>query len=172
MNRRFPGSPNIDQTNPFEDERGANPFGDKGMSLPVKANPYGGPADRRSRPYQPNDFETTFPSRSGLVLTCGISGVVLVTIGVVLSVLAVLVSIEWPQALIYGAPFNFLGLVVSVPGWIFGRHDRRAMKAGAMETKGRRGTNIGYLLGILGTIIGTLPAAGLFVALLAEAILL
>jgi hypothetical protein len=168
VNRRFPGSPNINQTNPFEDEHGENPFGDEGVASPAKANPYDGPADVRTRPYQPQDYETFLPSRPGLVLTFGIVGLLLVIVGVAITVSGALSTTEWSDALMYGAPFHLLGLVVSVPGWIFGRHDRRAMKAGAMETRGRLRTSIGYLLSILGTIIGVLPVACLFCALIVE----
>jgi hypothetical protein len=168
VNRRFPGSPEIDDTSPFEDEHGQNPFSDHEPPPPAQDNPYGGPASSSSRSYQPDDFETIYPSRSWLVLLCGVTGVILVTIGVSVSVVALLTAAEWAEGLMYGVPFNLMGVFASAPAWVLGRHDRRAMKAGAMDSTGRRGTTVGYILGVLGTLAGAAPVAAFFVAWIAE----
>jgi hypothetical protein len=170
VSRRFPRSPEINEANPFENEHGQNPFSDSEprSPVPVQENPYGGPAPKNARSYQPKDYATIYPSRSWLVLLCGISGVVLVTIGVSISVIALLTAAEWTRGLSYGVPFNLMGIVASVPAWKLGRNDRRAMQAGAMDASGCRGTTIGYVLGVLGTLGGAAPVAAFFVALIVE----
>jgi hypothetical protein len=52
---------------------------------------------------------------------------------------------------------GILGLVVcglfGVAAWLMGSHDLTAMKAGRMDPSGESMTNIGYILGIIATVL-------------------
>ncbi|MFL5339960.1 MAG: hypothetical protein ACJ8F7_07405 [Gemmataceae bacterium] len=49
-----------------------------------------------------------------------------------------------------------VGLVTGILAWVWGRADLKKMDAGQMDPEGRNITQIGYILGIIGTIIHAL----------------
>lgn len=53
--------------------------------------------------------------------------------------------------------FGILSLVICAPlgiaAWIMGKNDLAAMRSGRMDSSGKDMTNIGYILGIVGTIV-------------------
>lgn len=159
---RFPRNPNADRENPFEDEQGANPFGDDSASAEdaapredAESNAYATAESNAVQPYEPGDYETFLPSRGPLVFWLGVIGCGIQLLAVIVAVLAILAVGEFLEGMAYGLPGQLIGLAVSVPAWIMGQSDVRAMAAGAMEANGRRATRWGLWLGILGTLGGT-----------------
>jgi hypothetical protein len=53
-----------------------------------------------------------------------------------------------------------LGLPMGIVAWILGGRDMKAMAAGRMDPEGRSMTQIGFILGIVGTVINTLILVG------------
>ena len=105
-------------------------------------NPYASPRESAGWPAA-RGYERFPPHRGGLILGLGISGVVISVIGFLLC--AVL-------------PVFALGL--SIPAWVMGRNDLRAIDAGAMDPTGRGSTMAGMVMGIVGTVLGGLAALG------------
>jgi len=109
-------------------------------------NPYSAPQEASS-PFGP----TGLPAHRGtLVLVLGISGLVVTMFG----------------CLICG-PFGFVAIGLTVPAWIIGRHDLRAIDSGTMDPAGRGSTLAGMIMGIVGTVLCVLA-----VLLMAAAVLL
>jgi len=137
---------------PFADESGKNPYGDDDTAPTDESqltaggtdNPYATAADARAGEYghQPGDFETTLPPRGGLVLGLGMAALFL-SFGAVYLTFA------------YGAAdAAILVLAISLPPWIMGRMDLRAMRMGAMPAAGHRSqTRLGLWLGVIATAI-------------------
>ncbi|MEO8495134.1 MAG: hypothetical protein ABI614_08690 [Planctomycetota bacterium] len=157
----FPRNPNADRENPFEDERGANPFGDDAApasgaadQMDDEENPYAAAEPSAAQPYLPGDYETFLPNRGSFVCSLGVIGCGIQLLAIVVAVLAILAVGEFLEGMAYGLPGQLIGLAVSVPAWIMGQVDMKAIAAGAMEDRGRRATRWGLLLGILGTLLG------------------
>jgi hypothetical protein len=139
--RKYPGDSEEEPSDPFADDQGRNPFADQEEVRAETAagstlNPYLAGAGGRPA-HQIGGFETTLQHRGGTVLTLGILGIV----G------AALFAFCWPMLVI--------NLFLTLPAWLMGQSDLRAMKAGAMDGEGRGMTLAGYILGIFGTL-GTL----------------
>lgn len=158
---KFPRNPNADRTNPFEDGQGANPFGDD--SAPVsdaesqsaaERNPYASAEANAVQPYRPGDFETFLPNRGALVWWLGLIGCGIQFLAIVVAVVAVIAVGDFLGGVVYGLPGQLIGLAVSVPAWIMGQIDAKAIAAGAMEDGGRRATWWGLWLGVVGTLVG------------------
>ncbi len=139
--RKYPGNSDEEPKNPFSDEQGNNPFADReetgagATETMASENPYrGGGGAGGSAPRRVGGFETTLPHRGGTVLTLGIAGL----FG------AAVFAFCWPMLAI--------NLFVTLPAWLMGQADLRAMQAGAMDPEGRGTTRAGYLLGIFGTL--------------------
>ncbi len=112
-------------------------------------NPYASPQEASS-PFGP----TGLPQHRGtLVLTLGITGFVLT-----------------PFLCLMCLPLTFVGMGLTIPAWILGRNDLRAIDSGAMDPAGRGSTLAGMILGIIGTVLAGLPlvlmAAGLLLSIL------
>ncbi len=119
------------------DQHGNNPFADAAPPDATSDNPYAALESWAEPAYQPSRYETSLPHRGGLVLTFGWLGIA----GVFLSVLGALYY--WPLAV--------LNLALTLPPWLWGRSDLRAMLSGAMDVSGRDKTKLGHVLGIIGT---------------------
>ncbi len=169
---KFPHNPNADRENPFENAQGTNPFGDDSKDLAddqkqpaVEANPYSAAEVSSVQPYRPDDFETFLPSRGAFVGWLGLLGCGLQLLAIVVAVLAIVAVGDFLEGFAYGLPLQLIGLAVSVPAWIMGQIDSKAIAAGAMEERGRRATRWGLWLGIFGTLLGAsqlFTYAGLF----------
>jgi hypothetical protein len=134
--RKYPGDAE-EPSDPFADDQGRNPFADReegrlGESGEV-SNPYVAGAGGRPA-HEVGGFQTTLPHRGGTVLMLGILGV----IG------AAVFAFCWPLLVI--------NLFVTLPAWLMGQSDLRAMKAGAMSSEGRGRTLAGFILGVFGTV--------------------
>lgn len=154
---KFPRNPNADRENPFEDEQGANPFGDdtKAEGEPAtEDNPYAAADVSAAQPYQPGEYETFLPNRGGLVWWLGIIGGGIQMLAIIVAAIAILVVGDYLEGIAYGLPGQLIGIAISIPAWIMGHSDMQAIAAGAMEEEGRRATRWGWLLGILGTLLG------------------
>lgn len=158
---KFPRNPNADRENPFEDGQGANPFGDDAApvtgaesSTDAEENPYAAAESSAAQPYKPGDYETFQPNRGKLVWRLGLAGFCLQILAIIVAVLAIIIIGDFLEGTAYALPGQFIGLAISVPAWIMGQVDAKAIAAGAMEEGGRRATRWGLLLGALGTLLG------------------
>jgi hypothetical protein len=164
---KFPQNPNADRTNPFEDGQGANPFGDAAApandpgnpeaadnSEAAGSNPYAAAESSSVQPYRPGDFETFLPNRGVWVWWLGLIGCCIQLVAIVVAVVAMVSVGDFLGGLVYGLPGQLIGLALSVPAWIMGQVDAKAIAAGAMEDGGRRATWCGLRLGVIGTLLG------------------
>jgi hypothetical protein len=136
--RKYPGDSEQPSSDPFSDKEGRNPFSDRDE---VPAEVIGPTADTNL--YQGGagglpahvvgGFVATLPHRGSTVLTLGILGI----IG------AAIFAFCWPMLTI--------NLFVTLPAWLMGQSDLRAMQAGAMNREGRGMTLAGFWLGVAGT---------------------
>jgi hypothetical protein len=158
---KFPRNPNADREDPFEDGQGANPFGDDATPVSdvespssAEQNPYAAAESKGVQPYLPDDYETFLPNRGALVWWLGVVGCCIQLLANVVAVLAIFAVDDFLEGMTYGLPGQLIGLAVSVPAWIMGQTDMKAIAAGAMEEGGRRATRWGLRLGIMGTMLG------------------
>ena len=68
--------------------------------------------------------------------------------------IAVLLVGEFTTGFAYGVPAQLFGLALSIPAWILGESDLKAIRAGAMDQTGETDTKRGLWLGILASLIG------------------
>ena len=120
----------------------SNPFADKA----APPNPYVAPA------YQP--FGTPQagyyrPHRGGVIIALGIIALVMVTLGTALMAAACI-------------PVPFFALAVSIPAWIMGHKDLKAIQLGELDPTGKGLTLAGMIMGIVSTAI-----AGVFTLIIA-----
>jgi hypothetical protein len=54
----------------------------------------------------------------------------------------------------------FCGLFTGIPAWIMGNNDLKEIRAGAVDREGESLTNIGRILGMVGTILNILFLCG------------
>jgi hypothetical protein len=159
---KFPRNPGVGREDPFEDERGKNPFGDDAkadprtddVGGPSDGNPYAAQEQATTQPYEPADYETFLPHRGSLVFWFGVVGAGLQIVAIGMVVIAVWWTEEFLNGVVFGLPGQLLGLAVSVPAWVIGHSDFRAIEAGAMDSEGRRATRAGLRLGIAGSVSG------------------
>lgn len=126
--------------NPFADSAGKNPFADEGAPPPPPAseNPYapsltpGMPAERIAQ------FETTQASRGPLLLT--LSG-----LGWMAFVLA---TAGWLRGTGWGIPPGLIAAVLGTTTLSLAYSDLAAMRAGAMESSGKKRTEAAYWLNV------------------------
>ena len=157
---KFPQNPNADRQNPFEGEDGANPFGDDTgsasdaeRSAASEQNPYSTAEVESIQPYQPGDYETFLPNRGGLVWWLGLIGLCIQLLAIMVAIIAIVAVGDFLEGIAYGLPGQLIGLALSIPAWIMGQSDVKAIAAGAMEEAGRRATRWGLWLGIVGTLL-------------------
>ncbi len=170
----FPKNPNADRTNPFEGDDGANPFGDGAAPAeddqvhdPAQAeNVYASGDTGQVQPYLPTDYETFLPNRGRLVWWLGFAGCCIQLLSIVVIIVAVVVTGDNLQGIVYGLPGQLIGLAVSIPAWILGASDAKAIAAGAMEDEGSSANRWGLLLGVVATILGVTQLFGYFGLLL------
>lgn len=79
------------------------------------------------------------PDRGGLVLSLGITSIVITVIGCLLC-----------------GPLGLVGLGLGIPAWIMGQRDLARMRAGDMDARNRGTTYAGWVCGIVGTLLGAL----------------
>ncbi len=149
---RFPKNPNEGRNEPLV--AGDNPFADAGQAATTNDNPFASPAADIGTAAPQIEYERSLPHRGGFILTLGILGLVSFTIGT-------LGLLGLPPAVVIGA----LSFVMTVPAWLLGSSDLRAMKAGAMDTAGRGKTRAGMILGIAGTLLTVMFCIGLVISL-------
>jgi hypothetical protein len=89
-----------------------------------------------------------------LVWWLGLIGCGIQLVAIVVAVIAILAVGDFLEGIVYGLPGQLIGLAVSVPAWIMGQSDAKAIAAGAMEEGGRRATWWGLWLGIVGSLLG------------------
>lgn len=156
----FPNRPGTDRPNPFQDEDGKNPFGDAQPASPEKqepaaANPYAADEHQTTiQPYLPEDYETFLPHRGKLVFWLGLSSCLIQAASVVIAAIAVLLVDEFVSGFAYGAPAQLFGLALSLPAWILGHGDLKAIRAGAMNQDGEGATKRGLWLGVGASLLG------------------
>ncbi len=159
---KFPKNPNADRKNPFEGQDGANPFGDGAgpanddqvRDPSQDENVYASSDTGQVQPYRPTDFETFLPNRGRLVWWLGFAGCCIQLISIVVVIIAVVVVGDYLEGIVFGLPGQLIGLAVSIPAWILGATDAKAIAAGAMEDEGSTANRWGLLLGIVGTMLG------------------
>ena len=176
---RFPRNPGTERPDPFVDKQGNNPFADTpGPDTPAPNAPvdetggdpdattasraaessvFATPGAERSRSrqvdYQPEGYVRTLPHRAGTILTLGIVGLIGTIVGGLGALASFAVGSSF-EAIVFMsglAPFALFSLAASVPCWMMGGYDIRAMRAGAMDTSGQTKTRIGLYLGIAAT---------------------
>ena len=156
MSYQFPKHPGQPRPNPFAGADGNNPFADSSSPpAPADANPYaasGAPAMLATSAVPPQEFETTLAHRGGTVFWFGLIGLLGSTAGI--------------PCLYFMLPVPIFSLSLSIPAWLMGRNDLRAMKSGAMDSSGRRQTRAGYVMGLIGTFFGGLISVLLFAGLI------
>ena len=153
MSYQFPNHPGQPRPNPFAGADGKNPFADSASppasgAESIDANPYGASNSAAVTVSQPQEFEAILSHRGSTVFWFGLSGVLATIVGSL--------CLFWVWL-----PVSIFALCFSIPAWLWGRHDLRAMRAGAMDNSGRRPTRAGYVMGIVGSL-----AAGLSSVLL------
>lgn len=154
MTRRFPRGPILDGNSPFRDAIGNNPFAD---SNPTPAEPcgdaYASPQSGTTAPRETGHYEPILASRSGLALGLGISGLFLAISAATGTIAGLAIGQDPGGGLSLGLPIALLALALTIPGWIIAQSDCRAMRAGAMQTKHRRRTQVGYVCSVIATLI-------------------
>ena len=152
----YPKHPNTGRTDPFHDEQGRNLFADDGPQAETNENPYGVSGQDAALTYQAHEYETVFPHRGRRVFGLGITGAIMASLGATGTV-ACFLSLGGGSLLPLSAGLLILGLPLAWSAWIMGRHDLRAIRAGAMDETGRRKTRLGHVLGMAGTLIAIAP---------------
>ncbi len=123
-----------------------NPF----RELPPKPDPYAPPqhyGPPQGGPYPPYPYGQ--PHRGPLVLTLGITGIVLAAIGWAFCGLMPIVS-----------------LALTIPAWVMGQRDLKAISAGVMDPSARGQLQAGMITGIIGTVMGVLALLAMIVGFL------
>jgi len=158
---KFPKNPGAERDNPFEDDSGKNPFGDQrktasdDKSEPAEdANPYAAQEHDGVQPYRPNDYETFLPHRGRLIFWLGAVGLGVQLLAILVATIAIFVTGNFLEGMVYGLPGQLVGVAVSAPAWVMGHSDWLAIEAGAMTSDGAPSTRAGLRLGIIGTLLG------------------
>ena len=150
MSYQVPNHPGQPRPNPFAGADGTNPFADSASSPAsaaesADANPYAASGSSVESVAQPQAFETILSHRGGTVFWLGLIGLLGATVG-------------WLCLLVW-MPVPLFALCLSIPAWLMGRNDLRAMKAGAMDNSGWRQTRAGYVMGMIGSLIAGVVSA-------------
>lgn len=156
MTKRFPRAPQLGPR-PFEDPNGPNPFADEpGKAIPYPDSVFASSAAGEIQPYRPGDFVPALPNRSARVLGLGMVAMFFSATSLLILLLA-LSSGGLSSLLVYSWPTGLLAFSFSIPAWIMGGADLRAIRAGAMAPEGFRRTRIGYWCGCIATLTGAIP---------------
>ena len=148
---RFPRSPDVYRP-PLE--AGAHPFANEapqqaGDRISTSTNDDQLP---KARP----EYVCTLPDRSKKVVILGLLAAGFAALSLLVVVL-VLATSQWTD-LFYSLPVSFFTLVFAVPAVSMGLADLRAIRAGAMESRGLRRTQFGWWLGTISLLIGLIPS--------------
>ncbi len=127
---------------PSADKPPVNPFADDMAGRATDDNPYASP-DFDPTKAPPDAYEMTQSHRGGLMLCLGLTGLVLALVSVPGGFCCSFLCL----------PLPFASLGASLPAWIMGQKDIRAMNAGVMDPSGRSMTLAGMILGIVATIL-------------------
>jgi hypothetical protein len=132
------------------DPKRPNPFADSGApTVPAGDQPYAAPAGPQED-VDASEFYQAVPHRGVMLLLLGIFGLV----GVFLS--------GW--AGFYCLPLGLVNLGLTIPAWIMGRGDLKAIRRGAMDASGRGMTQAAWILGFIGTGLSILAGLVLPIA--------
>lgn len=152
--------------NPFRDRQGNNPFADAPASestsvdadaQPADGDPYAASAAGRDA-YRPDVFEMTASPRGKVILRMGYWGFLGSVGGCVVGTIAFRSGVpNFPSMACSALPLFCLSL--TLPAWLMGRNDLLAMSVGAMPRREQKRTQIGSLLGAIGTLITTVYLA-------------
>lgn len=133
---------------PDEFQKADSPYGPRPTPPPrrdgpsTSGNPYQTPtADSYNPPAKPG-YMRLRPHRGNSVLALGLSGVIVMLIGGVMSWLCCIFAFVPP-----------LSLALCIPAWVMGHADLAAIKAGEMDPDGKDITMIGMICGIVGVAI-------------------
>lgn len=135
----LPDSTSPQQPEPF----GVPPAGPSGFS--PSPNPYSSPAASSSGPHAgvaAIGATGARPHRGGMVLTFGLIGLIGSLLGIVGGCVCC-----FPVFLVP------IGLGMSIPAWVMGQGDLKAMRAGAMDPSGMGNTQAGMITGIVGVVV-------------------
>ncbi len=99
-----------------------------------------------SRSWKDAASDSPEPHRGVLVMVLGIVGISLAGLGLMMSFLFICFIV-----------FIVAGGVCSLMAWIMGSGDLKKMAKGAMDRRGRTQTQVGYVCGIIGTILAITP---------------
>lgn len=131
------------------------PSGPPGWNTPPGAPPFGPPPQQQGfgPPQQQQGYgppqHYPQPDRSATVLVLGIMGIVATFIGCAIC-----------------GPLAIGSLGLSIPALVMGKRDLRAIDEGRMSPHSRGNTMIGYVLGIVGTVLGGLVGVAMIVVVL------
>lgn len=136
--RKYPGDSEEPSGDPFLDPEGHNRFADRDEGpIPAGAAETTGPyasATGGMPAHRVGGYATTLPHRGGTVLSLGLFG------------------LFGAAGAAFCFPLLMVNLLLTLPAWLMGQSDLRAIQAGAMDPAGRGMTLAGYVMGILGTI--------------------
>ena len=166
MSFEYPNHPNTGRKDPFQDEEGRNPFADEGPEAETSENPYGVTGQDAGPTFQAGEFETVFPHRGGRIFGLGILGAIMSSLGAAGTIACALSPSGGGSLLTLSAGMLILGLPCAWSAWMMGRHDLRAIRAGAMDDAGHKKTRRGYALGMAGTLIAIAPVVAAIVMFL------
>jgi hypothetical protein len=116
------------------------------------------PARRTKRRRDDEDYDREgsaggAPGRGGMVMTFGIVSIVLFVISVVVGFGG---SFIIPFAGFCIPVFTIIGLVLGILAWTMGSSDLKKIKAGAISRAAEGNTKVGFITGIIGTILNAL----------------
>lgn len=128
---------------PIVDEDGNNPFADPGgAEIPDDAeNIFAVPQDTA---YRPHGYVDVLAPRSGLVLGLGLVGL--------------LISFVCLAAFHYLPIVALANLGLTLPAWLKGVSELRAIAAGAVRNSSSRRARAGMIMGVIGTGLSLLAA--------------
>jgi hypothetical protein len=166
MGFKYPEHPNTNRKDPFRDKDGRNPYAEEQPAGQPSDNPYEASATDEGATYRV-ECETTLPHRGGLVYWLGTVGLASSALGAATTLACAAVPGAAGTSTIGLSAFLLpLGAIAAWSAWMMGRHDVRAMDAGAMEAGGRARTRKGRLRGMLGTLLAIAPIVYVLVQLL------
>lgn len=166
----FPQNPGTQRENPFEDERGANPFSDGQPDAedPITANAFAAPAATDDeRPYVPGDYQAVQVTSVKSARRLAILGIVLAGLGVLVAGIAITATGSWITPLFFVLPLEFAALAAALPACIIARRDLRAIKAGAMDQESLGKLRFAFWLALGGVLTSILPVVLYFAMLVA-----
>jgi hypothetical protein len=157
MAHRDPRELTREAANSFRDRDGQNPFADAiETRQPASGDIYGSPQAGATLSSEPPPFEPVLVNRATLVLGLGVTGLMIGLVAALAAVIGFAAGGAVSGGLTFGIPAAMLALAAAIPGWIVGRADLQAMRAGAMRTERRRATQIGHACSVAGALLSVL----------------